>query len=501
MASESVRLPDHRLASTMNGIDSFAHRATLTAMFIVIDAVSLLCAIMVLFGLNQFFDGALLSHLVDGAIVAPSLIGDGLVYLGVQMMMLWVAGAYAKQSWEIEELSRISAGVAAAITAIALTSGMFGFDQDIAAAIFTGAVATGAIMVGRMAARGAGVVKRGLSRSIIVVGSGVSSEDLRAQLRGSRGLRADMIGAYSMADFAAMLKDAPANAVAALAGAAQSSEHRVTVVLAPSPEELGDISPLLDRLDKSGVSHMIALPFAGMARRSVTVKRVFGGDIVFAELSPRKELGLSRLAKRILDIALATVALTASSPLLLFIAVMLLREKGPIFFSQKRIGQGRRRFGCLKFRTMVPDAEERLQTHLAQNAEARAEWAKYQKLSDDPRITWIGRFLRKSSIDELPQLINVLKGEMSLVGPRPIVAPEVPGYQKDHDYYESDAFDDYAQVPPGITGLWQVSGRASTTHDERVRLDRWYVRNWSIWLDVIIIFKTVRAAVLGTGSV
>ena len=149
---------------------------------------------------------------------------------------------------------------------------------------------------------------------------------------------------------------------------------------------------------------------------------------------------------------------------------------------------------------MRPDAEKHLAEILASNPAAQKEWETHQKLRNDPRITPVGRFLRSTSLDELPQLFNVLRGEMSLVGPRPIIAPEVPGYPSDRAYFESPEFIHYKRCKPGVTGLWQVSGRASTSHRERVRLDAWYARNWSIWLDLLVLLKTFRTVIARSGS-
>ena len=141
---------------------------------------------------------------------------------------------------------------------------------------------------------------------------------------------------------------------------------------------------------------------------------------------------------------------------------------------------------------MVCDADAVLQTYLAANPQARAEWERDHKLKRDPRVTWIGRLLRQTSLDELPQLWNVLRGEMSLVGPRPIVDDEIRKY--------GDVFLEYTRVLPGITGLWQVSGRNNTTYDERVSLDAFYVGNWSVWLDLYILFRTIRVVLLREGA-
>ncbi|BCR04676.1 undecaprenyl-phosphate galactose phosphotransferase WbaP [Desulfuromonas versatilis] len=165
---------------------------------------------------------------------------------------------------------------------------------------------------------------------------------------------------------------------------------------------------------------------------------------------------------------------------------------GPVFFRQKRIGAGGGDFWCYKFRTMVIDADERLSRYLAENPAAQREWLAERKLKDDPRITPIGRILRKTSLDELPQMLNVLMGEMSLVGPRPIVVDEIEKY--------GDYFSYYKAVCPGISGLWQVSGRNDIDYQQRVMLDTFYVRNWSLWLDFMILLKTIPAVLKKDGA-
>ncbi|TAL25370.1 MAG: undecaprenyl-phosphate galactose phosphotransferase WbaP, partial [Nitrospirae bacterium] len=170
-----------------------------------------------------------------------------------------------------------------------------------------------------------------------------------------------------------------------------------------------------------------------------------------------------------------------------------LDSKGPVIFLQDRVGKKGKNFKCYKFRTMYKDAGKRLQELLESNEEARMEWEKFWKLKDDPRVTRIGRFLRKTSLDELPQLFNVFKGDMSLVGPRPVTQDEI-------DKYYKDAAELCFSVTPGITGLWQVSGRSNTSYEYRIALDSWYVRNWNLWLDIIILFKTIKVVVRGDGA-
>jgi len=200
----------------------------------------------------------------------------------------------------------------------------------------------------------------------------------------------------------------------------------------------------------------------------------------------------ARRVKRAFDIVAATLGLVALSPALAFIGVLIaLDGRGPILYRQERIGLYGSSFRFWKFRTMAVDADSRLAEYLEANPVARAEWEQFQKLRDDPRVTRIGRFLRSSSIDELPQLINVIFGEMSLVGPRP------PMLDQGCDYGTRFVF---SQVRPGITGLWQVSGRNEIDFDGRINLDVSYVENWSIWLDAKILLKTVGVVSRGSGA-
>lgn len=188
--------------------------------------------------------------------------------------------------------------------------------------------------------------------------------------------------------------------------------------------------------------------------------------------------------KRLFDIAVVLLLSPFVLPVVavLFLAVVL-SSPGPAFFSHRRIRQGGSFFSMWKFRTMCVNSAELLEQHLTRYPAERAEWLRTHKLRNDPRVTPLGNLLRKSSLDELPQVWNVITGRMSLVGPRPIVAAEAEKY--------GDQFPFYLAVKPGITGLWQTSGRSTLTYDERVALDRHYVEHWSIWLDIKILFRTV----------
>ncbi len=197
--------------------------------------------------------------------------------------------------------------------------------------------------------------------------------------------------------------------------------------------------------------------------------------------------------KRAFDIIACLLATIISSPVFLACYLLVLANSGrPVLFRHRRIGFAGREFTCLKFRTMAPGAEKRLQQHLAANPDAAREWMNNQKLQDDPRVSRIGKIMRRISLDELPQLFNILKGEMSLVGPRPIVVEEIAKYQ--------EHFRVYASGRPGLTGLWQIKGRNETTYAERVALDVEYLRNWSLRRDIAIVLMTVKRVVEGRGA-
>jgi Undecaprenyl-phosphate galactose phosphotransferase WbaP len=200
--------------------------------------------------------------------------------------------------------------------------------------------------------------------------------------------------------------------------------------------------------------------------------------------------------KRMLDLVLSTIVMVMGAPLFLLIAIAIkLDSPGPVFFLQKRLGQsgGKGRFPCVKFRTMYTNGDEKLRDYLADNAEAREEWEKFFKLkSYDPRVTGVGKWLRKTSLDELPQVINVLRGEMSLVGPRPYLPREIEMMQKTEKTI--------LVSKPGITGLWQVSGRNELSFKQRLTMDVYYVRNWSLWMDLVIIARTAWTVLTRKGA-
>ncbi|KEY57823.1 undecaprenyl-phosphate galactose phosphotransferase WbaP [Serratia sp. DD3] len=219
---------------------------------------------------------------------------------------------------------------------------------------------------------------------------------------------------------------------------------------------------------------------------------IYSHEVMILRVNNNLAKRTSRFLKRSFDILGAISIIILLSPILLVLTYLVSKDGGAAFYGHERIGQNRKKFKCLKFRSMVTNSQEVLQKLLENDAEAQLEWEKDFKLKNDPRITRVGSFIRKTSLDELPQLFNVLKGEMSLVGPRPVIEQELERYAGDVEYY--------LMVKPGMTGLWQVSGRNDVDYDTRVYFDAWYVKNWSLWNDIAILFKTINVVLKRDGA-
>lgn len=241
-----------------------------------------------------------------------------------------------------------------------------------------------------------------------------------------------------------------------------------------------------------GFQHVLFMPdLFGICSLGVSTREV-GGEVGF-EMPQRLFQTGPAAAKRTIDFLLALAGIIALSPILTLVAIAVrLSSKGPIIYRQPRYGRDGRIFDALKFRSMVPNADGALAAYLEEHPEHRFEWQRDHKLKNDPRVTAIGKILRRLSLDELPQLFNVLAGQMSLVGPRPIVKAEIEKYGRRYGLY--------SRVRPGITGLWQVSGRNNTTYDERTTLDEYYVHNWSVWLDIYLLIRTVKTVFRQEGA-
>ncbi|MCF9045713.1 undecaprenyl-phosphate galactose phosphotransferase WbaP [Acinetobacter nectaris] len=219
---------------------------------------------------------------------------------------------------------------------------------------------------------------------------------------------------------------------------------------------------------------------------------IFSHDIALLRVHQDISKCTSTFYKRSFDIIVTSIIITLISPILLLLYVLVKKDGGPAFYGHERVGKFGKKFNCYKFRSMKTNSKELLEKLLETDPSARKEWDTHFKLKNDPRVTKIGAFLRKTSLDELPQLFNVLCGNMSLVGPRPITEIELKRYKDNVDYYYL--------AKPGITGLWQVSGRSEIDYDTRVQYDMWYVKNWSLWNDFVILLKTVKVVLARDGA-
>jgi undecaprenyl-phosphate galactose phosphotransferase len=265
------------------------------------------------------------------------------------------------------------------------------------------------------------------------------------------------------------------------------------VFLVPDNDELEGSKFLLDVLNIEMVPYAIVPPIHRLPLMGLHMQAFLSSDAVVMTVRSGLLSPMSRAIKRAFDVLVSIALVIFFAPLLLVVAGIVALDGGPILFGHRRVGHKGNTFPCLKFRTMVPDAPAVLQKLLESDPALKAEWASTFKLKSDPRITPVGRFLRKTSLDELPQLFNVIAGTMSLVGPRPVVASELD------DFYGEDALY-YRLVLPGITGLWQISGRSDTGYNRRVHLDAWYVRNWSLWSDILILLGTLPSVLRSRGA-
>ena len=230
----------------------------------------------------------------------------------------------------------------------------------------------------------------------------------------------------------------------------------------------------------------------GIPLDSTDMSFIFSHEVLILRVNNNLTKRSARILKRTFDIIGAASILALLSPLLISLCCLIMRDGGKPVYGHTRIGRNGRKFKCLKFRSMITDSQRVLEQLLASDPQAKAEWDRDFKLKNDPRITRIGAFIRRTSLDELPQLWNVLRGDMSLVGPRPVVEEELKRYDENVDYY--------LLAKPGMTGLWQVSGRNNVDYETRVYFDAWYVKNWSLWNDIAILFKTITTVIKRDGA-
>ena len=266
-----------------------------------------------------------------------------------------------------------------------------------------------------------------------------------------------------------------------------------TVIIAIPSLPPDKLSALTADVQNYAANTMLIPDLKGIALLNTDLFHLFLEEIFLIHIRNNLKSFTNRFVKRLFDLTLSILSLPFILPVIGVIGIMIRAEsQGASIYAHDRIGRQGKPFKCFKFRTMHRDAEDKLKEMLESDAMLRNEWETTWKLRDDPRVTNVGRFLRKSSLDELPQIFNVLKGEMSLVGPRPYLPREIPEISENSKVIGS--------AKPGITGLWQVSGRSNTGYRYRMKLDTWYVMNWSLWLDIAILFKTIRVVLKTEGA-
>lgn len=266
-----------------------------------------------------------------------------------------------------------------------------------------------------------------------------------------------------------------------------------TIIVAIPSLRPDKLSALTARIQNHIPNTMIIPDLRGIALLNTDLFHLFREEIFIMNIKNNLKSLPNRFMKTLFDVLFSILTIPLLLPIIGIIGLIIrLETPGPVIYSHDRIGRNGKMFKCYKFRTMQRDAEEKLHEILHQNEAVLNEWQNTWKLKDDPRITRVGRFIRKTSLDELPQILNVIKGEMSIVGPRPYLPRERAEIE--------DTVKVICSARPGITGLWQVSGRSDTGYKYRVKLDAWYIMNWSLWLDIVIIFKTIRVVVKMEGA-
>ena len=332
--------------------------------------------------------------------------------------------------------------------------------------------------IARVALRSAGL----WSLRTVIVAPTVTADAVGAALRSNRRLGFNVVDTLDPADphQAALLRNI-------------DTAQTDLLIVAADLNRPSSLEQTLEELRFTGLPIATTLVHPGLSGLDAHHRAFAGHDVVLLTSPAHSFAPVGGWKKQCLDRFGALLLLIGLAPLFMLLAMMIRRDGGGALFRHQRLGANGRMFGCMKFRSMVSNSDAVLEQLLASDPDAATEWHATQKLRRDPRITAVGRFLRKSSLDELPQLINVLRGEMSLVGPRPIVRAEIPRYGTEIRYYY--------QARPGLTGLWQVSGRSDTSYAQRVELDVQYVANWALWRDIVILLKTIPAVVLRKGAV
>ncbi|MBI4843598.1 MAG: undecaprenyl-phosphate galactose phosphotransferase WbaP [Nitrospirae bacterium] len=341
------------------------------------------------------------------------------------------------------------------------------------------------------------LINAGLLKSnVLILGAGATGEMISKALRRDRNLGFSIVG-FLDDDTEKTGKRVEGIEVLGKVDEAESfiDKYDIHDVVIAMPEcKRERLISIISNLQHKAQNILLIPDLFGIAVLGTELLNFFQEQVVGLEVKNNLARPLNKLTKKVFDFTVSLLLfIILAVPMLIIALLIKTTSRGPVLYSQERVGRNSMLFGCYKFRTMYADAEERFQKLMAEDPEARREWEANWKLKNDPRVTKIGRFLRRTSLDELPQILNVLKGDMSLVGPRPVTQTEID------DYYKDKAKLCFG-VPPGITGLWQVSGRSGTTYDYRIALDSWYVRNWNLWLDIVLLFRTLKVVFRREGA-
>lgn len=456
-----------------------------------------------------------LASLIRASSFAPSLLDKlhllGLHNLGQNLSMLlwggsavawlWLAkGNYSSRKTESQALGEALCVFGVAFLGDGASCFLFGAGESRLSFITSWLIFAAGLVLCRF------LMRRILDRfgiwriPVVIVGTGGNAVDAAEALLSENGLGYDIVGFFAPdAELGTRSMVRIGDKTWKIESLERGLKRRLhdhgqatTVVLALEQDQAELQQALVEKLTVHHPHLKIAPPFRGLPLFGTETMHFFCHEVLFITVRNN----LARLApqcfKRAFDILVSGLALLALSPLFLVIGALIMRTGARPFYGHTRVGRRGRLFKCLKFQSMVPNAAEVLKELLAKDPEARAEWERDFKLKNDPRVTKIGDFLRRTSLDELPQLINVFRGEMSLVGPRPVVEAELERY--------GEYRDNYLGARPGITGLWQISGRNDIDYDRRVGYDTWYVRNWSVWYDLVILWRTVGVVLKRQGA-
>lgn len=331
-------------------------------------------------------------------------------------------------------------------------------------------------------------------RETWIIGSGVNAQEAYKAISGERNLGLNIVGFIACEDGTPAGKsingiDVLSDDIYWLA----TKDKKTQFIVAVESHQSEMRNTWLRNFMIKGFRYVSVIPtLRGMPLDSTDMSFIFSHEVMIFRVQQNLAKWSSRILKRLFDIAGSIAIIIILSPVLIYISQKVKKDGGPAIYGHERIGKDGKSFKCLKFRSMVINSKEVLDNLLENDLAAKREWDATFKLKNDPRITKIGGFLRRTSLDELPQLFNVLKGEMSLVGPRPIITAELERYNDEVDYY--------LLSKPGMTGLWQVSGRSDVDYETRVYLDAWYVKNWSMWNDIAILFKTIGVVLKKDGA-